>query len=261
MQQTTSNRFTRVLFSTLFGLTAASFTISASAGSGKSDAFLHTAFAGDSNQLKQQLGKLPSCNSLSELLLSEGDSYYSLPPLKKYDSLKNTRSRKKTETTDEREFDQFLREIQGTWVGEAIESVCFQSGHARLHIYEVDDVDISHKGAGNRYTSGHHDVARISIDRIRVASSDKRASSGETRNVTVFKVPALADLHQIEKLGSDQFRISRLYRQRTTLSGNTVLREREDWISKSGNKLAWRTNWYTNGHYSGSDLNVLKRRR
>ena len=192
MQQTSSSRFTRILFSALFGLTAASFTLSASAGSGKS-AFLHTAFSGDSNQLKQQLGILPSCNSLSELLLSEGDNYYFLPPLKKYESLKNTRSRKKTETTEEREFDQFLREIQGTWIGEAIESVCFQSGHSRLHIYEVDHVDISHKGSSNRYTSADHDAARISIDRIRVASSDKRASSGEIRNVTVFKVPALTD--------------------------------------------------------------------
>lgn len=259
MQQTPISKFTRVFIGTLFGLTAASLTLPVSASS--NGAFLHTAFSGNSNQLKEQLGQLPSCNSLSELLLSKGDDYYSLPPLKKYSSKKNIKTQKKTETNDAREFDQLLKEIEGKWIGEAIESVCFRSGHSRLHVYEVDHVDITHKGSGTRYPSDHQDAARISIDRVRVASSDKNASSGETRNVTVFKVPRLSELHEIEKLATDQFRISRLFRQRTTLSGNTVLREREDWISKSGDKLAWRTNWYTNGHYSGSDLNVLKRRR
>ncbi len=263
MQLTPGNRLNNALKTgfislVVFATPLFSATVSASLDGARTvdskGQLLPTTFPRDPIQLRKNL-HLPTCNSLSELLLSEGDNYYGLPPLK------NKKSQSVKNTPDTLQFSQLLKDIEGNWDGQAIESVCYQTGDSRLQVFEVDELEVEHSELVKRFSTGHRELARVTVDRVRVSSSDRRASSGDVRTVTVFTVPNLSGLHKVEKIADDQFRISRLYRERTTASGATVLREREDWISKTGNKLAWRTDWYTNGHYSGSELNLLNRRR
>lgn len=255
MQQTPKSSFTGLLFRTLVGVTVCITPLLAGAVvEEKSEILLPVAFPQDPEKLRM-LWQLPSCNSQSGLLADKGDDYYALPPLEKDDS--DT----KTITAEVHQFDQLLKKIEGNWDGKAVESVCYGKGHSRLHAYEVDEVEIEHRGSGKRYSGNHHSVARVAVERVRVSSSEKYSSDGDIRSITVFKVPQLSGFHEIEKIAEDQFRVSRLYRERTTLNGGSVLREREDWIANTGKELAWRTDWYTNGHYSGSELNILKRQR
>ena len=210
---------------------------------------------GHVRQMENYLTDLPVCNALSGALLYQGDAYYDLLPVK------STTTDKRKLAADINELNQLIAELEGEWMGDAAEVVCFLSGSARVHVYEVDELDIRNTASNRRYLAGHRELAVVTVDRLRIATSEEDVSTGDVRNIERFTLPQLAHLQHIEKLEDGQFMIRSFFRERAAATGATVLREREDWLAKNGNKLTWRTDWHTNGHYSGSEFSLLQRRR
>jgi len=207
-------------------------------------------------QLQNTLDSLPACDQKSPHLLRDGDKYYDFRKATT-DNRSHNRSHNSHHHGDELADNlvTFLTSIHGQWHGQALDKVCYRPGQSRLHIFDVDALTVS--GPSRTYTKPVY--TKLVTDRVRIASSDPRASSGKTRTITPSSLPPIDKIEDIEKLADGSFRLRSRARQKTTRDGNTVLREREDWLMNSARNLTWRTDWYVNGHYSGSEFSLLSR--
>lgn len=219
---------------------------------------LPTKLPSDIRKLDRHLPDLPGCNTQSGSLLELGDSYYDfVNPVSEDSNKVGSQTESESEMA---EFRHLLAELDGAWNGHGAEKVCYLSGRERFHLYEINEMELTRFTSKQRYSAAHRNSAKIRIDRTRVASSEDNLGSGKIRSALLFSLPQLSELQHFEKLDDQYFKLRRLFREKVFSTGASILREREDWLQKTGNKLAWRTDWYTNGHYSGSEFNVLERR-